>query len=217
MSIGRCLHKFFNDLVYNARYQSAEADENVFPGFRWVFQNRDHIYEDIPTAFHFDLMRGKVDLFFRIEGILHKTRTTVEDLREEIRSYAISNHIQISDYLKTPNSKGHIPLDELLKSRQNIEKTIAIFEDRTRLHIHDPVRHIYNDKFRADVRAAMAEYGEGPATPGERADQVILLLQEVNRQETLDDAPLQVDEKRPKNKQLIAQLTDSLFNRVLRN
>lgn len=217
MSVSKSLHIFFNDLVYNARYKSAEADGNVFPGFRWVFEGKDRIYEDIPTAFHFDLMRGKVDLFFRIEGVLRKTCCSVSDLREEIRNYAISNHIQISDYLKTPNSKGHIPLDELLKSRQNIEKTIAIFEDRTRLHIHDPVRHIYDDKFRADMRQALQEYGEGPPTPGARADQIIHLQQEMSRQETLDDAPLPADEKGPKNKRLIAQVTDSLFNRVLRN
>lgn len=217
MSLIQNLHIFFNNLAYGARYSSAETSGNVFPGFRWIAGGRDHIYEDIPTAFHFDLMRGQVDLLFRIEGVLRKIACSVADLQEEIRNYAISNHIQISDYLKTPNSKGHIPLDELLKSRQNIEKTIGIFEDRTGLRIHDPVRHIYDGKFQADMRKALRKYEEGPSTPGARADQIIHLQQEINRRETLDAAPLSADEKGPKNKRLMAEVTDSLFNRVLRN
>lgn len=210
----KSITRLFNDMLYAGQYKAAEKEGNVFPGFRWIDHKRDYIHEDIPTAFHLDLMRGTVRLLYRLDGILHKLDTTVKDLKEEIRNYAISNHLQLSDYTKTPNSKGHTPLSDLVKSRQNIEQTIAIFEDRTQLHIKDPVRHIYNKRFMHDVEEALSGGGEGPETPGDRADQIIQLQKELaSHDETLDEVP----KTNGRDKGLIARLADGMFNKVLRN
>lgn len=184
----RPLRYAYNRVCYADKYAAAVKDGRIFPGFRLFDFGRDYIDEGGQAAFIHDRLRDRMTLIYPYRGSFKSWTMSVDALRAELRNYAISNDIQINQLAKASCPEAHRPLQELMRCRLDIERTLEVFYNETRLRVDDPGNRGSWQKYRHDLEFA-AEVQDRAETPWNRGDDLIALQKSLEGSETAATLP----------------------------